>query len=344
MILNKPSDTEAALQAYREASRFEREGSLGKALMKYREATKLCLDIDRIAREHLKVSAAALDTRDDTGTDSFQTFYSFKHHVDDDHHHRSAFSEEVAASRPWYTPMRADRPILLALLPSEVVVQVIKWAIILDVSALVPISLTCKSLYLETYSQTLWKGVVQKYHVCAPGFTSLVEEVKLYKEDWLLMFLTKHRIRFDGIYISRVNYARQGYAESLHNPFMIVTYFRYLRFLPSGTVISWTTSLEPQVAVKDIQPDMKPVKGMSRGTFTLNGDKVILKTQDPENRKNTFHWTLGISSTRRGRQNKLQWQEYFYERERDHMRTDVTSSQLKPFIFSKVRSFLPPHF
>lgn len=61
------------------------------------------------------------------------------------------------------------------------------------------------------------------------------------------MFRTRPRIRFQGCYISTVNYTRPGHANSMrwNTPILIVTYYRYLRFYRDGTVISLLTTHEP---------------------------------------------------------------------------------------------------
>ncbi|QDS71477.1 hypothetical protein FKW77_004294 [Venturia effusa] len=69
---------------------------------------------------------------------------------------------------------------------------------------------------------------------------------KLYP-SYRTMFRQRPRIRFQGCYISTVNYTRPGHANSMrwNTPILIVTYYRYLRFHRDGTVISLLTTHEP---------------------------------------------------------------------------------------------------
>uniref|UniRef100_A0A093Y7A4 F-box protein pof7 n=1 Tax=Talaromyces marneffei PM1 TaxID=1077442 RepID=A0A093Y7A4_TALMA len=78
--------------------------------------------------------------------------------------------------------------------------------------------------------------------------------------SWSQVFQTFPRIRFTGIYISTVNYTRPGGASSYANaawtdPIHIVTYYRYLRFYPDGTVISLLTTTEPVDVVPHISKE-----------------------------------------------------------------------------------------
>ncbi|KAL8938914.1 MAG: hypothetical protein Q9216_003634 [Gyalolechia sp. 2 TL-2023] len=64
------------------------------------------------------------------------------------------------------------------------------------------------------------------------------------------MFRIRPRIRFNGCYISTVNYHRPGASNAPSNatftsPVHIVTYYRYLRFFRDGTCVSLLTTAEP---------------------------------------------------------------------------------------------------
>lgn len=63
------------------------------------------------------------------------------------------------------------------------------------------------------------------------------------------MFRTRPRLRFNGCYISTVNYIRPGSSTpsqvSWNTPVHIVTYYRYLRFFRDGSCVSLLTTSEP---------------------------------------------------------------------------------------------------
>ncbi|CAK7268433.1 hypothetical protein SEPCBS57363_003093 [Sporothrix epigloea] len=78
--------------------------------------------------------------------------------------------------------------------------------------------------------------------------------------SWQRMFRLRPRIRFNGCYISTVNYIRPGQPSASlatwANPVHIVTYFRYLRFFRDGTVISLLTTSEPPDVIHHLTKDM----------------------------------------------------------------------------------------
>lgn len=75
------------------------------------------------------------------------------------------------------------------------------------------------------------------------------------------MFRNRPRLRFNGCYISTVNYIRTGQASTNQAtwgsaPVLIVTYYRYLRFLRDGSCISLLTTDDPGSVVHHLTPEM----------------------------------------------------------------------------------------
>lgn len=75
--------------------------------------------------------------------------------------------------------------------------------------------------------------------------------------SWSQVFQSQPRIRFTGVYISTVNYTRPGATSSFqtvswNSPIHIVTYYRYLRFYPDGSVLSLLSTTEPVDVVPHI--------------------------------------------------------------------------------------------
>jgi F-box protein 9 len=102
------------------------------------------------------------------------------------------------------------------------------------------------------------------------------------------LFHKRPRIRFNGCYISTVNYQRPGAASTLsltwNSPIHIVTYYRYLRFLRDGTCISLLTTSEPADVVPYLYVEhihknhgslpSAPMKDALLGRWRLTGPDV----------------------------------------------------------------------
>ena len=112
--------------------------------------------------------------------------------------------------------------------------------------------------------------------------------------SWANMFHLRPRIRFHGVYISTVNYARPGGASPTavswnSAPILIVTYYRYLRFYRDGSLLSLLTTSEPGEVVHNLH---KPepgahftgaVKDTLRGRWRLSGPEASQKAPVPPN-------------------------------------------------------------
>lgn len=107
------------------------------------------------------------------------------------------------------------------------------------------------------------------------------------------MFLKKARVRFDGLYISRCHYWRPGQTEfGLTNPYIMVTYFRYMRFYRDGTAITLCSTMEPIEAVKLFRRPPKNVKSLMAGTWTMSGNKLEVLMTDKDRPNTVFSMKL----------------------------------------------------
>lgn len=212
----------------------------------------------------------------------------------------------------------------------------------------------------------------------APGeeeqvtFSALTENLlrTTYGNSWRNMFRTRPRIRFNGCYISTVNYTRAG-ANSTNTlswgaPVHVVTYFRYLRFFRDGTVISLLTTSEPADVVHHLLKEnihnhhtntlpSSVMKDALRGRWRLSGPAssvVDPVTNEPEIEgdvhvetegvvpKYTYKMLLALAHAGKGaRNNKLAWKSFWsYNRLTDdwgefRLRND------RAFYWSRVKSY-----
>jgi len=191
-----------------------------------------------------------------------------------------------------------------------------------------------------------------------------------YSSSWQQMFRLRPRIRFNGCYISTVNYIRPGQGSisqvTWHNPVHIVTYYRYLRFFRDGTVISLLTTDEPADVVHHLTKELQDVhrgggsayllsivmQHALRGRWRLSAvsDNPELNLKDAEgdlfietegvNQKYLYRMKLSLRNSGKGvRNNKLVWQGFWSY----NLLTDDTGEfglrNDKAFFFSRVKSY-----
>ncbi|KAF2278389.1 uncharacterized protein EI97DRAFT_431616 [Westerdykella ornata] len=182
------------------------------------------------------------------------------------------------------------------------------------------------------------------------------------------LFRQRPRIRFNGCYISTVNYTRPGASSptsvSWNSPIHIVTYYRYLRFLRDGTCISLLTTSEPADVVPYLHLEhvhknhgnlpSAPMKDALLGRWRLsgptipgvdgesNGEKegVLHVETEGATPKYLYKMILALGSAGRGaRNNKLMWQGYWsYNRLTDDWAEFMRKNE-RPFYWSRVKSY-----
>ena len=175
-------------------------------------------------------------------------------------------------------------PCYLAELPEEILAQILQDVAAIDVADFVRLSQVCKRLaYLVATDDQIWKQVTldsfseMPYHFKREVTWKTVEEDGCEEQrvtrsraetlallqnkytSWSRMFYLRPRIRFNGCYVSTVHYWSGGStASSTWNTgtFHLVTYYRYLRFFRSGTVISLLTTTEPRDVVHHLTKEL----------------------------------------------------------------------------------------
>lgn len=228
----------------------------------------------------------------------------------------------------------------------EILITVLKYLVLHSVSSIPYFALTCKKFFLLTRDPSIWQyACIRIFREPSMTLEQSKEHqsryVEKYDGHWMRMFIDRPRIRYDGVYISTCHYVRPGTSDSSWNrPIHFVTYYRYLRFFPDGTLLKHVTTDEPAHVVR-LLTDGYNKKQSFHGRFLLeNNNHIQIVMKDSTLPQETFHLTLDIKTTHRGRHNKLVWDRYWSATDRpnrdDH---EYDLKLLKPYFFSPVRSY-----
>ncbi|KAL6852005.1 hypothetical protein J3F83DRAFT_764980 [Trichoderma novae-zelandiae] len=205
----------------------------------------------------------------------------------------------------------------------------------------------------------------------ALAFTASLLDPAVYP-SWKDMFRTRPRVRFNGCYISTVNYIRTGQATTNQavwggDPVLIVTYYRYLRFFRDGTAISLLTTTSPADVVHHLTPELlqlhrdspnahlpsammhQALKGRWRQSSALDHpDNPDPREQEADlyvetegvGAKYMYRMDLSLRSAGKGtKNNKIVWKSFCSH---NKLTGDWAEFQLKndkPFFFSRVKSY-----
>lgn len=272
-------------------------------------------------------------------------------------------------------------------------------AAVSDVASMYRLALTCKRLaFLVLTEDSIWKRIVHGQEFGFPAMhyryactitgepimtlEDAIDESPVVEKDpsitlpltpdyptYRHMFRQRPRIRFNGCYISTVNYTRPGVAATSvtwNSPVFIVTYYRYLRFFRDGSLISLLTTNEPSDVVPYLQPEhmhrnhtgalpQSVMKDALKGRWRLSGDAwrkasaeegseepegdVIIETEGVVP-KYMYKMHLALGSAGKGtRNNKLAWRGYWSWNRLTDDWGEFGLKNDRAFYWSRVRSF-----
>uniref|UniRef100_A0A667Y2J0 F-box only protein n=1 Tax=Myripristis murdjan TaxID=586833 RepID=A0A667Y2J0_9TELE len=263
------------------------------------------------------------------------------------------------------TPVLETNQMHISALPPEVLMYIFRWVVStdLDMRALEQLSLVSRGFYICARDPEIWRSACLR--VWGRNCTKLVPFT-----SWRQMFLERPRVRFDGVYISKTSYIRQG-EESLdgfYRAWHQVEYYRYLRFFPDGQVMMLTTPEEPLTIVPRLRSRNTRMDSVLLGHYRLSQETdnqtkvfvVVCKRKEekaaeiPRNRfcrrnpapeaEHSFHVGLQLSSGGRQRFSKLAWIHHScHITYRPTGETVVSAFDLDkmytPFFFARVKSY-----
>ncbi|KAF4160753.1 hypothetical protein CNMCM6069_007538 [Aspergillus lentulus] len=290
----------SALEHFERAVEKEAEGNLGDSLHHYRRAYRLDSAVDRTYRNKHFAAAWKKSTHGAPKT-SIATGAPASGQDSQDEPVVLPTPELIASFAHLPIPRAEPEiegtpppPCPIANIPSEVLLVILRHVALMDPASFCRMALVCKRLaYHFAHEQHIWKRLCQgsefgfrsmHYSFACdihgnPEYTmgqrytpfpfSVPVQIPKPLSSWSQVFQMFPRIRFTGVYLSTVNYTRPGAASSYHNiswdsPIHIVTYYRYLRFYPDGSVISILTTAEPLDVVPHISKEnMKAARATS---------------------------------------------------------------------------------
>lgn len=301
-----------------------------------------------------------------------------------------------------FKPMRASRKMPISKLPDEILVQIASHLCALSPNAHYPdmsslergFALVCRKLRILTLqSQSLWRDTCEAIYkpplMLEPGKKSAIDIAQdghishsnlacaataqgKYFNDWRLMWIEQPRIRTDGVYISQITYWRRGAADaSFYDPTHVVTYYRYLVFLPSGDVVSLLSHDIPKEVVPNLLSSTHksnaktskagytvgkwrlvhlPIKTSTDGSDKDTSATIVQCTslEDPRitnvaDVKHSFKLICRLKSTSRGKWNKLEMLQLLALNHRSGEEEPIPVKQVNgnmpSFYFSRVLSY-----
>ncbi|KAJ5676172.1 hypothetical protein N7462_009069 [Penicillium macrosclerotiorum] len=283
-------EPDSALEHFERAVEKEAAGNLGDSLQHYRKAYRLDSSVDKSYRnKHFAHvwKKPAQPAPNAPGAPDAPAPVTAPAPTDGEFIPTPALIESFAhLPIPQADPLIENTPpppCPIGNVPSEVIVEILRHVATRDPATFGRMALVCKRLaYHFAHEQHIWKRICQRPQfgfqgmhysfVCdvlggpiytlsgnqyTPFPSDIAAEIPKPLSSWKDVFQSYPRIRFTGVYISTVNYTRAGATSSFQNvswnsPIHIVTYYRYLRFYPDGSLVSLLSTTEPVDVVPHI--------------------------------------------------------------------------------------------
>ncbi|CCK71269.1 SCF ubiquitin ligase complex subunit HRT3 KNAG_0G02120 [Huiozyma naganishii CBS 8797] len=337
------SSVNEALSAWEKGVLKEKDGSMSDAIIYYRKAIKLRDDVEKIYRKKLHDEWELLKRVEAMNLNDAELDETYLGVADTD--------EDTTANEP-----REILPCwILEMLPNDILLRIIKFVILASGESWVNLSLSCstfnKLCFHNSFPYEIFKGYIypkQRYDERAMALNGISNletlERELWDTDYISMLRDRPYIKFEGVYISVVNYLRYGTlaegSSSLVRPVHMITYYRYFRFYPNGDVLRLLTTDEPVHVVKKFSRDSKPrdsdICHWSLGFDDNFGRLTVTRTTQ----KYVFNETLAVSKHGNKPHQRLKWICSTVE-DSEGAISDCSISNEKPFTFSRVRSYAP---
>jgi len=247
-------------------------------------------------------------------------------------------------------------------LPVEVINYILKWVVSneLDILSLENIACVCRGFFLCARDEELWRLICQRVWGVNCG------SAKDYK-SWRNMFLERPHLRFNGCYISKMSYLRQGERglDNSYKPYQVVQYYRYVRFFPEGKILMLTSPEDPMTSLSKIRQRQSRVQGILHGYYKMAGDQVTAalkryrmdysggkyrarRRQQQQNQnegEQTFHVEFSVTNIGRRACVRLAWKHYsvhtVYKSTGQESIADfsLNNQNYPPLVFSRVKSY-----
>ncbi|KAI5955132.1 hypothetical protein KGF54_001693 [Candida jiufengensis] len=275
----------------------------------------------------------------------------------------------------------AQPPSPLTHLPTDIWLYILEILVLTNPESWFMMSITCKKFAYLGFNTSVWRTLCNTIYpaqiyeenliylasqtssqtIELPIPKNQLEILPQYDNSWKKMLHERPFIKFHGCYISIVNYYSEGgkseFSLSWTNPVKTITYYRYIRFYPDGTMIKVLSVLPPNQVVSWLSKERKSIPHedthdkeshkIYSGKWKINSaGEVHVQIDNGSTSYLTFHYYFQVKNLGHFKHGKMNWIKYFAVRKSTGDDDDRVGEIMeysirneKPFKFSKVRSY-----
>lgn len=314
----------------------ERDGSMADAIKYYRSALKVYENVEKVYRKKLHEEWLLFKKLQNLNV------------ADENQNSKDIKDVEDAEDEEELLPCW-----ILEMIPNDILLRIVNNVVLSSGESWINLSLSCKkfndlcfhnSVPYRTFKNFIYpKQVYDNELVKLNGEDSIQQLAEvLWDKNYELMLKQRPYIKFEGVYISVVNYLRHGSnvdgSSSLLNPVHMITYYRYFRFYEDGKVLRLLTTDEPSTVVKHFARENKiRYSHLCPWKLFFDGETNYV-TITRSNEKYSFSERLTITNQGHKRHQRLKWASSTVEDNEGNI-SNCSLTNEKPFFFSRVKSY-----
>ncbi|XP_028154298.2 F-box only protein 9 [Diabrotica virgifera virgifera] len=352
---------ERATKLFLKGVEMENSGKLYEAIQYYKQAVQIVPDIEFIMHKKTKPKVKQ-ENEEEELKENIETEDTSTDDDDDEDNEEDIFlriQRKASKKISLCTPKHSKNGLHIGQMPVELILYILKWVVSdqLDMRSLEMFSSVCRGFYLCARNEGIWK--VACLRVWGVNCGSTTGDYK----SWRHMFIERPRVNFNGCYISKTTYIRNGensFQDQFYRPWYLVAYYRFLRFYPDGTVLMLTSAEEPVQGIHLLK-SRNAKYPVFTGYYRLKDDRVILvvqrqqknaptefkksyKKQDNSNKKEMVYNMEFQIKGKRKKHEQLHWTHYSIvtkSKKGDETTTnfDLLGNRYPALLFSRVKSF-----
>lgn len=278
-ILAEDDIHKKARELFLEGVRQEENGKLYEAIRFYKKAVNLVPDIEQEVFNFTVNKPRVASKEADSGGEKV-----VEHEEEDIQNLLDSFSRIKLNNGPLIQRDLPSKDRHVGELPSEVLNYILKWVVSadLDLGSLEACSQVCRGFYIAARDNEIWRLV------CVRVFgNSIVPSSQLTYRD---TYLTKPRLHFNGCYISKMTYIREGERgfqdHQTYRAWHMVQYFRFIRFFPGGRVLMAISSEDPGLTAKLMNNrNFCSIQGSMFGEYRIVDGMIVCVLHKPKAKK-----------------------------------------------------------
>jgi len=276
-----------ARELFLQGVKLEENGKLYDAIRFYKKAVTLVPDIEKEAFQFTGRQASKNNQGTSGGNDMKENKQLGNGEDEEETELMNLiekFSTVSLENQPLIQPEFPTQSMHIGQLPFEVLNYILKWVVSsdIDLRSLEACSQVCRGFYLAARDEEIWRLICVR--VWGRSVISNKENL------WRNFYLSSAKINFNGVYISKMTYIREGERSfqdhESYRAWHMVEYYRLVRLFPGGRILMTLSAEDPGLTAKLMNnKNFCSIQGAMFGEYRVVDNLLICVLHKPKPKK-----------------------------------------------------------